>query len=61
MSTFIDMLQIFMIFFFSKVFATIPPLEDYALIIGGDFNCVLNTSFDRSSNKIVHSKYLWAI
>lgn len=39
--------------FFSKVFTSIPPADDYALIIGGDFNCVLNTSLDRSSSRVI--------
>lgn len=39
--------------FFTKVFTSIPPADDYALIIGGDFNCVLNTSLDRSSSKAI--------
>ncbi len=37
--------------FFDKLFSTIPSDNNYNLIIGGDFNCVLNTTLDRSSNK----------
>ncbi len=37
--------------FFDKLFSTIPSDNNYNLIIGGDFNCVLNTILDRSSNK----------
>ena len=37
--------------FFNKLFSTIPSDNDYNLIIGGEFNCVLNTILDRSSNK----------
>lgn len=39
--------------FFTKVFTSIPPADDYSLIIGGDFNCVLNTLLDRSSSKVI--------
>ncbi len=39
--------------FFSRVFTSIPISDDYALIIGGDFNCVLDTSLDRSSSKVI--------
>lgn len=34
--------------FFLKFFAKLPNLDDHHLIIGGDFNLVLNTNLDRS-------------
>lgn len=37
--------------FFNKLFSAIPGDNNYKLIIGGDFNCVLSTVLDRSSNK----------
>lgn len=37
--------------FFNKLFSTIPSDNNYSLIIGGDFNCMLNSTLDRSSNK----------
>ena len=37
--------------FFRKLFSSIPDRNTYNLIIGGDLNCVLNTTLDRSSNK----------
>ena len=37
--------------FFTKLFSTIPGEDNYNLIIGGDFNCVLNTVLDRSSTR----------
>lgn len=36
--------------FFNKVFNSIPIADGYELIIGGDFNCVLDTYLDRSSS-----------
>ena len=35
--------------FFAKLFSAIPARNNYNLIIGGDFNCVLNSTLDRSS------------
>lgn len=35
---------------FHKLFSMTPSNNNYNLIIGGDFNCVLNTSLDRSSS-----------
>lgn len=35
--------------FFSKYFAPIPDLNSHSLILGGDFNCVLNPQLDISS------------
>lgn len=37
--------------FFDKLFTKIPSYNTYNLIIGGDFNCALNSVLDRSSNK----------
>ena len=37
--------------FFSTFFASLPDLITHRLIIGGDFNCVLDPKLDRSSNK----------
>lgn len=37
--------------FFTNLFSAIPSYNNYNLIIGGDFNCVLNTTLDRSSTK----------
>lgn len=37
--------------FFSTFFASLPDLNTHRLIIGGDFNCVLDPKLDRSSNK----------
>lgn len=34
--------------FFTKLFSTIPSYNTYNLIKGGNFNCVLNTTLDRS-------------
>lgn len=41
--------------FFKKVFDLIPSISDTNLIIGGDFNCVLDPYLDKSSTKIVSS------
>lgn len=38
--------------FFRKVFSLIPKLSQTNLVIGGDFNCVLDAYLDRSSLKI---------
>lgn len=38
--------------FFSTFFASLPDLNTHNLIMGGDFNCVLDPKLDRSSNKI---------
>ena len=35
--------------FFTKLFSAIPAHNNYNLIIAGDFNCVLNSTLDRSS------------
>ena len=35
--------------FFLNFFSTLPDLNSYKLILGGDFNCVLHTQLDRSS------------
>lgn len=35
--------------FFTNFFSTLPDLNSYKLILGGDFNCVLNAQLDRSS------------
>lgn len=35
--------------FFVNLFSNFPDLNLYQLIMGGDFNCVLNTVLDRSS------------
>ena len=35
--------------FFLNFFSTLPDLNSYKLILGGDFNCVLNAQLDRSS------------
>jgi len=34
--------------FFLNFFSTLPDLNSYKLILGGDFNCILNTQLDRS-------------
>lgn len=41
--------------FFKKLFDLIPDISDTNLIIGGDFNCVLDPYLDKSSSKIVSS------
>lgn len=38
--------------FFIKLFSTIPAIDTHSLILGGDFNCILHQSLDRSSSKI---------
>uniref|UniRef100_A0AAR2LS66 exodeoxyribonuclease III n=1 Tax=Pygocentrus nattereri TaxID=42514 RepID=A0AAR2LS66_PYGNA len=35
--------------FFKDVFSLLPQLDTHSLILGGDFNCVLHQSLDRSS------------
>lgn len=35
--------------FFCNFFSTLPDLNSYKLILGGDFNCVLHAQLDRSS------------
>lgn len=37
--------------FFTTLFSKLPDLNLYQLIMGGDFNCILNTVLDRSSPK----------
>lgn len=37
--------------FFTKVFSRIPNIDTHRLILGGDMNCVLSPSLDRSSTK----------
>ena len=37
--------------FISNFFSSIPNLNDYQIIIGGDFNLVQNLALDKSSNK----------
>ncbi|KAI5085645.1 hypothetical protein C0J45_2327, partial [Silurus meridionalis] len=39
--------------FFIKLFSKLPDLNIYQLIMGGDFNCVLNTVLNKSSPKSV--------
>lgn len=38
--------------FFSNLFASLPDLNAHNLIMGGDFNCVLDSRLDRSSSKV---------
>ena len=38
--------------FFVKLFNTLPNNNDYNIIVGGDFNCVLDPNLDRSSNRL---------
>lgn len=35
--------------FFRKIFSSLPDLSDTHLIVGGDFNCVLDSRLDRSA------------
>ena len=37
--------------FFKNFFFSLPDLNSYHLILGGDFNCSLDPSLDRSSNR----------
>ncbi len=37
--------------FISSFFSSIPKVDDYYLIIGGDFDLIQNPSLDRSSSK----------
>uniref|UniRef100_A0A672F5Y5 exodeoxyribonuclease III n=1 Tax=Salarias fasciatus TaxID=181472 RepID=A0A672F5Y5_SALFA len=37
--------------FFKKLFISLPDLNSSRLILGGDFNCCLDPSIDRSSNR----------
>lgn len=37
--------------FISKVFTLLPDLNNHYQILGGDFNCCLNTKIDRSSTR----------
>lgn len=37
--------------FFKKLFFSFPNLDTYQFILGGDFNCCLDPTLDRSSNK----------
>ena len=39
--------------FISKIFTLLPDLNTYELILGGDFNCVLDSTLDRSSPRPV--------
>ena len=41
--------------FVSKIISLLPDLNTYELILGGDFNCVLDTKLDRSSPKPAHT------
>jgi len=35
--------------FFRKIFNSLPDLSDTRLMVGGDFNCVLDSRLDRST------------
>lgn len=37
--------------FIQKIFSLLPDLNTHYLIMGGDFNCALNPTLDRSSTK----------
>lgn len=39
------------VLFFNNFLSQLPDLNSHALILGGDFNCVLDTDLDRSSSK----------
>lgn len=39
--------------FFKKIMSLLPDINTHYLIFGGDMNCVMDTTMDRSNSKII--------
>src|SRR4029434_374717 len=41
--------------FVQRLVCQLPDLNNHIMILGGDFNCVMNPNLDRSNPKYIHS------